>query len=139
MLKKVFFGITYLILSTIILIYLSISCSVTGFDYKVSLTEVTSFTGLPIIAIVLLIPTIILNILTLILNRRILTFCKDMVTFFASAFSFGTSIIGFFMFDAYYIPAIIAVCSFPMVILSLVEIVRTLKAGDSKDEDKEAF
>ena len=136
--KKVFFGFTYLILSVVILIYLSISRQVSGYEGTMSITSVTSFTGLPVIAIVLLIPTIVLNILVLIIDRKILTFCKDMVTFFASAFCLGTAIVGFFTYDAYYIPIVIAVCAIPMVVLSLIEIVKTLRSTD-KEKTNEAL
>ena len=135
MMKKVFFGFTYLILTTLTIIYLSISRTVAGYEYSTSITSVTSFTGLPIIAIILLIPTIVLNILVLILDRKMLSFCKEMVTFFASAFSLGTAVVGFFLYNAYYIPTVIAVCSLAMLILSLVQIVKTLKSGDSNKQE----
>lgn len=136
--KKVFFGFTYLILSVVILIYLSITRNVSGQEGAMSITAVTSFTGLPVIAIVLLIPTIVLNILVLIIDRKVLTFCKDMVTFFASAFCVGTALVGFFTYDAYYIPIVIAVCSIPMVVLSLIQIIKTLTSGD-KEKSNEAL
>lgn len=134
--KKVFFGFTYLILSVVILIYLSITRNVSGYEGAMSITAVTSFTGLPVIAIVLLIPTIVLNILVLIIDRKILTFCKDMITFFASAFCVGTSLVGFFTYDAYYIPIVIAVCAIPMVVLSLLQIIKTLSSSDKENTNE---
>ena len=134
--KKVFFGFTYLILSVVILIYLSITRNVSGYEGAMSITAVTSFTGLPVIAIVLLIPTIVLNILVLIIDRKILTFCKDMITFFASAFCVGISLVGFFTYDAYYIPIVIAVCAIPMVVLSLLQIIKTLSSSDKENTNE---
>ena len=135
--KKIFFGFTYLILSTVTLIYLSITRTLPN-DAVESITSATAFTGLPIIAIILIIPTLVLNILALILDRKVLNFCKEMVTFFAGAFSLGTAIVGFFYFPAYYIPVVIGICSLALLIMSLVQIVKTLKESD-KNKNNEAL
>ena len=56
-----------------------------------------------------------------------------MITFFASAFCVGTALVGFFTYDAYYIPIVIMVCALPMAILSLVQIVKTLTTKENQN------
>lgn len=135
--KKIFFSVTYLILTVMLFTYLVITPYIPGYSgYIDSLSGQIGFTGLPVIAIVLLIPLFVFDILALCINRKGIVFCREMIGFFASVFCLACAIIGiFYMLDAIYIPIIVIVCSIPLGVLTLLNIIKALKKEKTEESD----
>ena len=138
-LKKIFYSVSYMILVVMTFVYITLSHAIdTGGTYTrtVSVIDSAGFTGLPVIAIVLLIPSFIFGILALSINNRIIGFIRDLFGFFSGVFSIASVAVSFFYIGgAYYLPIILGVCSITLYVISAIALAKTFK--ESYKEEKE--
>ena len=67
------------------------------------------------------------------MNKKAVTFCRDLFSMFVGLFALASSVIGVFkMYQALYVPIIIALCSLFLLIISIINV-----AGAMKEESKE--
>ena len=139
-LKKIFYGVSFLILVAMTLIYSALTRGVKtaeGYYETVGVFNAAGFTGLPAIAVVLLIPSFVFGVLSLCINKTFIPFLRDLLGFFASIFAIASVIISFFYINgAYYIPIILGVCAVILFAISLIDLLRIIKAN-GKGENKE--
>lgn len=127
--KRVFFGITYIILLSLMFSYMLIS---RGFNGVLSTNVLgdASRTGISIIGFMLIIPAFVFAIISICVDKKGTNFCRDMFTCFSSAFCIASGIICLFTgtFDTErYIPIVLACVSLIAFALSLVGVIKTLK------------
>jgi len=133
MLKKIFYGSLYLVLQTMILSYMTINPMVDGTRIG-TLIGLTDFTGVPVIGVIMIFPAFVFTILSLTMEKKAVNFCRDLFSMFVGIFTTISSIVGIFkMFDALYIPIIVAICSVTLLIISLINVAIALKK-DAKAE-----
>ena len=133
MLKKIFYGSLYLVLQTMILSYMTINPMVDGTRIG-TLIGLTDFTGVPVIGVIMIFPAFVFTILSLTMEKKAINFCRDLFSMFVGIFTTISSIVGIFkMFDALYIPIIVAICSVTLLIISLINVAIALKK-DAKAE-----
>ena len=133
MLKKIFYGSLYLVLQTMILSYMTINPMVDGTRIG-TLIGLTDFTGVPVIGVIMIFPAFVFTIISLTMEKKAVNFCRDLFSMFVGLFITASSIVGIFkMFDALYIPIIVAICSVTLLIISLVNVATALKK-DAKAE-----
>lgn len=133
MLKKIFYGSLYLVLQTMILSYMTINPMVDGTRIG-TLIGLTDFTGVPVIGVIMIFPAFVFTILSLTMEKKAVNFCRDLFSMFVGIFTTISSIVGIFkMFDALYIPIIVAICSVTLLIISLINVAIALKK-DAKVE-----
>lgn len=133
MLKKIFYGSLYLVLQTMILSYMTINPMVDGTRIG-TLIGLTDFTGVPVIGVIMIFPAFVFTIISLTMEKKAVNFCRDLFSMFVGLFITASSIVGIFkMFDALYVPIIVAICSVTLLIISLVNVAIALKK-DAKAE-----
>ena len=144
-LKKIFYGVSFLILVVMTLIYSVLTRGVETFEggYKTIVTagvmNAAGFTGLPAISVVLLIPSFVFGILSLCLNNKVISFIRDLFGFFASAFSIASAIVSFFFIaGAYYIPIILCVCATILFVISLISLIAAIKVSGKEEGEQSA-
>lgn len=137
MLKKIFFGSLYLVLLIMLFTYMVIDPIVDG-NHIGTLVDNTKFTGIPVIGVILIFPSFVFTILSLTMEKKAITFCRDLFSMFVGIFTLISSIIGVFnMFNALYIPIIVALCSLAILIISLVNVISAMKQDTNKEEVSE--
>lgn len=134
MLKKIFFGSLYLVLLIMLFTYMLIDPIVDG-NHIGTLVDNAKFTGIPIIGFILIFPSFVFTILSLTIEKKAIVFCRDLFSMFVGIFTLISSIVGVFtMFNALYIPIIVALCSLAILIISLVNVISAMKQ-DTKEEE----
>lgn len=137
MLKKIFFGSLYLVLLIMLFTYMVIDPIVDG-NHIGTLVDNTKFTGIPVIGVILIFPSFVFTILSLTMEKKAITFCRDLFSMFVGIFTLISSIIGVFnMFNALYIPIIVALCSLAILIISLINVISAMKQDTNKEEVSE--
>ena len=96
--KKIFLGITYIVLVVVSFVYLLIPCvkvTVGNTQEYVEQAIITSSvdTGLPILGLVFIFPTAIFSILSLTMNKAIITFLKYVFGLFMGLFILASNIV----------------------------------------------
>lgn len=135
-LKKIFYGVSFLILVVMTLTYsaLSRNINVNGEFITAGVLNAAGFTGLPAISIVLLVPSFVFGILSLCINKKVIGFIRDLFGFFAGAFAIASAIISFFYIrGAYYIPVILSVCAIILLVISLISLLKAIKENGNKE------
>ena len=139
-LKKIFYGVSFMVLIVMTLVYSLLSHSSYDGDVYVSASVINAagFTGLPAISIVLMVPAFIFGILAMSINKKVVSFIRDLFGFFSSLFAIASVIISFFYIGgAYYIPIILGVCSIALFIISTLGLFRAFKESDEEQKTKE--
>ena len=139
-LKRIFYSVSYMILVVMAFVYILLSRQITvGGNYSsASVVGSAGFTGLPAIAIVLLIPAFIFGILALSIDKKIIAFVRNLFGFFSGLFSIASVIVSFFYIGgAYYIPIILGVCSITLFVISTIELNRSFKESYKEEKKKE--
>ena len=137
-LKKIFYGVSFLILVVMTLTYSALSRSITvGGQYvSAGVMNAAGFTGLPAIAVVLLVPSFVFGILSLCINKKVISFIRDLFGFFAGAFAIASAIIAFFYIEgAYYLPVILSVCAVILLIISLISLLKAIKENGKEQAE----
>ncbi len=140
-LKKIFFGVTFLVLVAMTLIYSLLTHNVKmpdGGYSVVGVIKAAGFTGLPAISIILMIPAFVFGVLSLCINKTFMFFIRDLLGFFAGIFAIASAIITFFYIGgAYYIPIILCVCAIILFCLALVDLLRITKENGKEPREEE--
>ena len=87
--KKIFKGVTYLLLLVLIFVYLCTTGNVTVF-------RAADFTGIPTIGMLFLFPAFVMVILALCINNKIVRFLSEMFSLFTGVFALASGIIAMF-------------------------------------------
>lgn len=136
MLKRIFDGIVNLILSVIVFVYLLNTDSAGN-----SVIECTGSTGLPTIAIILLVPGFIFAILALAINSQKLKLIRGVILGFAGIFALISSILATIAYAQNNVqplsPIIALVFSLTMVVVSCIACFTALKSDQSSKEKAE--
>lgn len=94
--KKVFLGISYILLVVMLFVYYLIPCVYNGGNYQVSLLQGVINTGISLIGFVFVFPAFVFTILALFSDKAMVSFLRDSFALFASVFTIGTIFIGAF-------------------------------------------
>ena len=131
--KKVFKGVTYLLLLVLIFVYL---CT-TGNDTNVF--RATLFTGIPTIALLFTIPAFIMTILSLCKNNSKIKFLSEMFSLFASVFALASGVIAMFKIEIVNAWPAILLMVFALI-LSIFSAINVFKLIDEekKEENQKA-
>ena len=136
--KKLFLGITYIVLVVVLFVYLLIPCvkvSSTNSQGYVEQAIITSSvdTGLPILGLVFIFPTAIFSILSLTMNKAIITFLKYVFGLFMGVFILAANIVvltrSFYDIYSLFVPIILVVAS----LCALVIAIYGIKEGITSD------
>ena len=139
--KKLFFKILFLVLTSLVFVYLLIECVRNDSGKLQSILVLTSQDGLSPIGFILLIPTFVFSIITLTVKRNQLEFVRCILGMFAAAFSIISVILLFVdrgidnMRLA--IPIAVLIFSTAMLIISIVDVISVIKEDKNKKEDEE--
>ena len=118
--KRIFFGITYILLLSLMFAYMLID---RGFTTTLSnnILGDASNTGISVIGFLFIFPAFIFAILSICVDRKMTKFCRDMFTLFAAVFCLGSAIICMFTGTFYreiYIPIVLIVVAGISTIIS---------------------
>ena len=136
--KKLFLGITYIVLVVVLFVYLLIPCvkvDSTNSQGYVEQAIITSSvdTGLPILGLVFIFPTAIFSILSLTMNKAIITFLKYVFGLFMGVFILAANIVvltrSFYDIYSLFVPIILVVAS----LCALVIAIYGIKEGITSD------
>ena len=136
--KKLFLGITYIVLVVVLFVYLLIPCvkvDSTNSQGYVEQAIITSSvdTGLPILGLVFIFPTAIFSILSLTMNKAIITFLKYVFGLFMGLFILAANIVvltrSFYDIYSKFVPIILVVAS----LCALVIAIYGIKEGITSD------
>lgn len=94
--KKVFLGISYILLIVMLFVYYLIPCVYAGNNYAIALLPAVLDTGISLIGFVFIFPAFVFTILALFNDKIMVSFLRDSFSLFASIFSVGTIFIGAF-------------------------------------------
>ena len=133
--KRVFFGVTYLILLVMMFTYMMIGC--VDAQYDQSIVSAVSNTGLSVIGCIITIPAFVFTIIALATQRDLFEFIRDMFSVFASAFLIISTVVVFTKpLSAVYIPAIELLCSSIIFGLSLYGVIVRIKLDDKRKKEQ---
>jgi len=126
--KKLFLGITYIVLVVVLFVYLLIPCvkgASTNSSGYVEHAIITSSvdTGLPILGLVFIFPTAIFSILSLTMNKAIITFLKYVFGLFMGVFILAANIVvltrSFYDIYSLFVPIILVVASVGALVIAI--------------------
>lgn len=136
--KKLFLGITYIVLVVVLFVYLLIPCvkvdstNSSGYVEHAIITSSVD-TGLPILGLVFIFPTAIFSILSLTMNKAIITFLKYVFGLFMGVFILAANIVvltrSFYDIYSKFVPIILVVAS----LCALVIAIYGIKEGITSD------
>ena len=136
--KKLFLGITYIVLVVVLFVYLLIPCvkapanNSQGYVDQAIITSSVD-TGLPILGLVFIFPTAIFSILSLTMNKAIITFLKYVFGLFMGVFILAANIVvltrSFYDIYSLFVPIILVVAS----VCALVIAIYGIKEGITSD------
>ena len=135
--KKLFLGITYIVLVVVLFVYLLIPCvkpstNSSGYVEQAIITSSVD-TGLPILGLVFIFPTAIFSILSLTMNKAIITFLKYVFGLFMGVFILAANIVvltrSFYDIYSLFVPIILVVAS----LCALVIAIYGIKEGITSD------
>ena len=136
--KKLFLGITYIVLVVVLFVYLLIPCvkapanNSQGYVEQAIITSSVD-TGLPILGLVFIFPTAIFSILSLTMNKAIITFLKYVFGLFMGVFILAANIVvltrSFYDIYSLFVPIILVVAS----LCALVIAIYGIKEGITSD------
>lgn len=134
--KRIFFGITYILLLSLMFAYMLISRGFQGLIGTCILDD-ASRTGISVIGFLFIFPAFVFAILAICIDKKMPKFCRDMFTLFAAAFSIGAAVICMFTGNfarELYIPIVLAAVSAVAFGLSLVGVINGFRG--EKEENK---
>lgn len=147
--KKLFLGITYIVLVVVLFVYLLIPCvkvpstNSQGYVEQAIITNSVD-TGLPILGLVFIFPTAVFSILSLTMNKAMITFLKFVFGLFMGVFILAASIVvltrSFYDIYSLFVPIILivaAVCSTVIAVFGIIEGITSdnlIKRNNSNEE-----
>ena len=111
--KRIFFGITYILLLSLMFSYMLIQRGFNSY-LSVNILEDASRTGISVIGFLFIFPAFVFAILSICIDKKMTSFCRDMFTCFASAFCCASGVICLFtgaFYTEIYIPIVLIVVS----------------------------
>lgn len=137
--KKTFINVSYIVLTSIVIVYLLLDSVRKPESSYHSLLACTSDAGLSPIGFVLLIAVFALNIVSLCASNKKVSFTRDVISLFAYLFIIVSSIIALTTLTVinYYVPIIVLVCSIILISASAVSIVFAIKEDDKRKKTEE--
>ena len=119
--KRIFIGITYILMLVMQFVYLLIPCLTEVIESEKNVIGSTTDTGLPIIGLVFIFPAFVFTVLALCNEKAIFNFLRDVFGLFTGLFILAATTVmivrDYSHLTGYYVPVILGICS--IVILAL--------------------
>ena len=141
--KRIFLGITYILLLVMMFVYLLIPCwngitdAANGTKGTFNVLVRTSNTGLPVIGMVFIFPAFIFSIIALCNDKPMTNFLRDVFGLFAGVFCLVSAIV-FVVKEpsneifALFVPIILMVCAALSTVLGSIGVVTGIRNDDIK-------
>lgn len=133
--KRIFFGITYILLLSLMFAYMLITRGFNSY-LTANVLEDASRTGISVIGFLFIFPAFIFAIISICVDKKTTNFCRDMFTLFAGVFCLGSAVICMFtgtFKNELYIPIVLASVSGISSIVSCIGVVK----GFQKEKEAE--
>ena len=141
--KRIFLGITYILLLVMMFVYLLIPCwhgvvNAEGTEGSYNVLVKTSNTGLPVIGMVFIFPAFIFSIIALCNDKPMTNFLRDVFGLFAGVFSLASAVVFtaqyFDDINALFVPIILMVCAALASVLGAVGVVQGIQSDNLRKE-----
>ena len=134
--KRIFLGITYILLLVMMFVYLLIPCwhgvvnAAEGTKGSYNVLVKTSNTGLPVIGMVFIFPAFIFSIIALCNDKPMTNFLRDVFGLFAGVFTAQY----FDDINALFVPIILMACAALASVLGAVGVVQGIQSDNLRKE-----
>lgn len=142
--KRIFLGITYILLAVITFVYLLIPCldGVKAGNGNTSVLVSTADTGLPVIGLIFVFPTFVFTVIALCNDKAMFAFLRDVFGLFTGLFVIASTTImvvrDYNAITSIFVPVIIGLCSIIITSLSAYGVITAISQEKLQVKEQES-